>query len=124
MAMRFGRKGKSEELQGSGSGVESITGASGIRLPNAAKSHRRVPPTYGSTLGASHDPNLYYQVQDADGKVKTYFETHPNGNRKQRRYYRRHDPRYTKKATGGRDWQVLDRMRQRQSTEEPKDSNE
>ena len=116
--MRFGRKGKSEELQGSGSGVESITGASSLRLPNAAKSHRRVPPTYGSTLGASHDPNLYYQVQDVDGEVHTYFETHPNGNRKQRRYYRRHDPRYTKKATGGRDWQVLDRMRQRQSKEE------
>ena len=116
--MRFGRKGKSEEPQGSGSGVESTIGASGVRLPNAAKSHRRVPPTYGSTPGASHDPNLYYQVQDEDGKVRTFFEIHPNGNRKQRRYWRRHNPRFTKKATGGRDWQVLDRMRQQQANED------
>lgn len=116
--MRFGRKGKSE-LQGSDSGVESITGASSVRLPNAAKSHRRVPPTYyGSTQGASHDPNLYYQVQDEEGTVKTYFETHPHGNRKQRRYHRRHDPRHHKKATGGRDWQVLDRTRQQRQNED------
>ena len=120
--MRFGRKGKSGEPQGSDSGVEAITGASGLRLPNAAKSHRRVPPTYGSTPGASHDPNLTYQVEDDNGKVRTYFEIHPGGNRKERRYRRRHNPRFTKKATGGRDWQVLDKMRQaKNSGEEPQD---
>jgi len=116
--MRLRRKGKPEELQGSGSGVESTIGASSVRLPNVSKSHRRVPPTYGSTLGASHDPNLYYQVQDEEGTVRTYFETHPNGNRQQRRYYRRHNPRFTKKATGGRDWQILMRMRQRDANAE------
>lgn len=117
--MRLRRKGKLEELQGSGSEVESTTGASSVRLPNASKSHRKVPPTiHGSAQGASHDPNLYYQVQDEDGAVKTYFEIHPNGNRKMRRYYRRHNPRFTKKATGGRDWQILERMRQRESSDE------
>lgn len=117
--MRFGRKGKSEELQGTGSGVESTSGASSFRFPNVTKSQRRVPPTYyGSTPGASHDPNLMWQVESEDGTVKTYFETHPHGNRQQRRYYRRHNPRFTKKATGGRDWQVLDRMRQKQKEED------
>jgi hypothetical protein len=116
--MRFGRKGKAD-LQGSDSGVEPIAGASSVRLPNAAKSHRRVTPTYyGSAQGASHDPNLMYQVQDEDGTVKTYFEIHPYGSRKERRYHRRHNPRFTKKATGGRDWQVLDRMRQSQKNED------
>jgi hypothetical protein len=117
--MRISRKRKQEELQGSDSSIESITGASGLGLSNVASPPRRVAPTYyGSTMGASHDPNLHYQVQDEEGTVKTYFETHPHGNRKQRRYHRRHNPRFTKVATGGRDWQVLDRAKQKKAAEE------
>ena len=67
-----------------------------------------------STPGASHDPSLTYQVQDEDGNVKTYFETHPRGNRRQRRSEQRHLPRYTKKATGGRDWQIAEKLAQRE----------
>ena len=64
----------------------------------------KVPPTYSSTPGASHDPALHYQVQDEKGNVKTYFLLHPAGNRKQRRYRQRHHPFYTKSAHPGRDW--------------------
>lgn len=116
--MRLGRKGNSVDLQGSDSEVETTAGASRlIRFPRAAKSHRRMPPTYESAPGASHDPSLYYDVLDEDGTLKRYFETHPGGNRKQRRYRRRHSPQFTKKATGGRDWQVLQKSRQEELDE-------
>lgn len=93
-----------ETSRGSGSDAQAITGARTRFLPRTIKG--RVPPTFGSTQGASHDPNLYHQVIDEDGTVHTYYEIHPNGNRRQRRYRLRHHPFFTKTRTGGRDWQV------------------
>lgn len=107
--------------RGSDNDAQVIAGAriadSPFQPSEVKKVKGRVPPTLRSTPGASHDPALFYQVEDEEGTVRTFFETHPAGNRKVRRYTRRHDPKYTKKATGGRDWQALQRAQARRENE-------
>jgi hypothetical protein len=53
---------------------------------------------------AFHHPELYYDVQDPDGEVKRFFETHPQGPRYARRRMKMgHHPHFTKKCHPGRD---------------------
>ena len=69
---------------------------------------------------AEHDESLTYQIQDPDGKVRTYPITekltlkdgtpiiqavaHPHGSRWMRRRVQQHHPMFTKKPTKGREW--------------------
>jgi hypothetical protein len=71
---------------------------------------------------AIHDPNLVYQEQDSEGKVRTLFLTHPNGNRMLRRSRQRHHPFFTKDRSPGREW--LQDLRARAKDYKEKSQNE
>lgn len=114
--MQDNRSRERTKSRGSDSDAQTITGAR-TKLPARTKKDK-VPPTTVSTLGASHNPELMYQVQDEDGNVRTYFETHPLGNRKTRRYRSRHHPYFTKTRTGGRDWEITLRDLSRERSQE------
>ena len=105
---------ESEMSRGSNSDAQAVTGA----RTDDSLSTGMVPSDSVSTEGHPNTPS--YQVQDADGAVKTYFETHPGGNRKQRRYRSRHHPYFTKKRTGGRDWELIVRERSREQSSQHK----
>ena len=64
---------------------------------------QRIPETFKKKI-ASHDPDLFWQVQDSDGTVRTFFEAHIKGNRKMRRARQQHYPWFTKKMTRGSLW--------------------
>lgn len=64
----------------------------------------KVPTSPATDVAASQNPALFYQEQDQYGTVRTFFETHPAGNRKTRRSRQRHYPYFTKSHHKGRDW--------------------
>jgi hypothetical protein len=59
-------------------------------------------------------PGESYQEQDAEGHVRTFFLSHPAGNRRMRRAFLfgvRHSPKYTKPFHVGREWYRLENQK-------------
>jgi hypothetical protein len=90
----------------------------------------KVPPTHavkdeaGNSVTAKHNPNLVTEVQDSEGQVRTFFSTHPAGNRVQRRSRQRHHPFFTKDRSPGREWLQAMREHHRAQAEARKEKSE